>query len=220
LPASWTEREELARGDFAAERAAQLPFVSKRRAEEADPDKLLDRPLPTPHPPSVTNARAACTHSPLPDAAPHGRPIAVDKLYLPGVYLEIQAAITDLAAAVADRLGRAHQAARLSALRAAADQTASPGERTALKATLSRQATRFPQTRVWGPEQQPGWARSIVWDCRDPASCVPLRPSGIDNPVADDVNRDFFAREGAALNWPDAEMLRQIVDGGGVEGDS
>ena len=59
-----------------------------------------------------------------------------------------------------------------------------------------------------------------MWDCRDPASCIPLRPSGIDKPVADDVNRDFFAREGSALNWPDAEMLRQIVDGGGVEGDS
>ena len=116
LPATWTEREELARGDFAAERAAQLPFVSKRRAEEADPDELLGRPLPTPHPPSITHARAACTHSPLPDAAPRGRPIAVDELFLPGVYLEIQAAIADLAAAVADRLERARQAARLSAL--------------------------------------------------------------------------------------------------------
>jgi len=220
LPPSWTEREELASGAFAAERAAELPFVSKRRAEEADPEELADRPLLTPHPPSVTEARASYACHPLPDAAPHGRPIAIDELFLPGVYCKTQAAIAGLAAAVADRLERARQAARLSVLRAAADQNASAAERKTLETVLARHATHFPQTRVWGPKRQPEWARGLVWDCRDPTACVLLRPSGADNLVADDVNRTFFAREGKALDWPDAEMLRQIVGGGGVEGDS
>eukprot|EP00962_Isochrysis_galbana_P005916 scaffold1591_cov109-Isochrysis_galbana.AAC.4 len=133
-----------------------------------------------------------------PDGAPP-RPIRISFFYLPGVYDDIRGAMAALAQAVAGCLERATAPAD-------AQQPSPP----------------FTPTRVKGQaEQQPERARGFVWDCRDPDDFVPLQPTAAADPVADEINHELFARECAALAWPDQEMLRHerplcVVDPGGV----
>jgi hypothetical protein len=68
-----------------------------------------------------------------------------------------------------------------------------------------------------GPETRPEWARECVWDCRDPADCVPLQLFTAEDRVLDEICYEFFAVEGTRMRWPDREMLHQLAGGTGLE---
>lgn len=63
---------------------------------------------------------------------------------------------------------------------------------------------------------QPTWARSRVWDTRDPSNCVPLKPFSEDDPPHHDLNPSFLREWGALLSWPDEDMLYRAMWEGGT----
>ena len=71
-------------------------------------------------------------------------------------------------------------------------------------------------TRVLGPEVLQPWARGVVFDCRDPTSCVPVRRSTRDTafPGARQLDRASIRRVADALDWHDTDIIDQIGEGG------
>ena len=69
---------------------------------------------------------------------------------------------------------------------------------------------RIPQSRM------PAWARGVVWDCRDPADCVPVQPSTRDTvfPGKRQLDRAVLRRAAAELQWHDRDIVGQAGEGG------
>ena len=98
IPQHWPEHEDVTGELYQQVRCEPLPFISRRRAEAADPEELATRPMPQP---TVTPQTAAC-HSYAPTPWPLGcppRPIHVSQLYYPGVYDSILKDIDEAVAA-------------------------------------------------------------------------------------------------------------------------
>ena len=73
-------------------------------------------------------------------------------------------------------------------------------------------------TRTIGPEALEPWARLVVWDCRDPTACVPVRRSTRDTafPGARQIDRAALREVAELLGWADVDLdiLDQICEGG------
>ena len=71
-------------------------------------------------------------------------------------------------------------------------------------------------TRVIGQEQMPEWARDIVWDCRSPTDCRPVRPSDRSTafPGGRQLRRDRVRAVAAAIGWHDQDIIDQVGEGG------
>ena len=184
MPLDWPEREDALGGRLRAARETTLRFISRRRAEAEDPEKLARRPMPVPHPVPDVPAQQAPRASSWPEGAPP-RPIRIDQLYLPGVYAEIRAELQAHSAEIADCVGRARAGASV------------------------RLAKR--ETRIYTQEQQPTWARGILWDTSDVADCVPMQPYSAADRPQQGARHAFFEAWGAFLSWPDADMLQQVT---------
>ena len=68
-------------------------------------------------------------------------------------------------------------------------------------------------------EQMADFACDIVWDCADPAHCVPVRRSTRSTafPGKRQIDRAALRRVAALLEWHDADIVEQVgdSDGGG-----
>lgn len=110
IPGSWPEHEDVTGPLYQATRIAPLDYISRRRAEAADPAVLAATPMPTPSVTPATEPAEDRPPTPWPQGCPP-RPIHISQLYNPGVYEEI---LGDVDAVVhqclAGRLGQ--QAAR------------------------------------------------------------------------------------------------------------
>eukprot|EP00965_Chrysotila_dentata_P031971 1065729-Pleurochrysis_carterae.AAC.1 len=60
------------------------------------------------------------------------------------------------------------------------------------------------------------WARGIVWDCADPARCVPAARStrATTFPGRRQLDRQALRRAAAALHWHDDDIVAQAGEGG------
>jgi hypothetical protein len=146
-----------------------------------------------------------------PAGAPEGD-IDIAQLYNEGVYEDIRATIKGQAKAVELSLQRA----RLVASR----EGVFGEELQMLNEEIQGIRPEFLRTRVWGQDQQPEWARGLIWDCENPRKCIPMQPSSASRPVSHGTLDAFFLEQGRLMQWPDKEMLRQLSSGCGVQGDS
>ena len=198
LPSHWPERAAATGPALNAEREAELPFISARRAEPASVDDLLRRPMPKVNPPFSSvrrqplpeiNWRAAGRIAQIQgarEASRRGTPIDIGELFRPGVYPEIKRVLGEHIA--------------YEQLILAGESQASP-----------------PQNRVWGEDSFSELGNACDWDTRSPRDCKPLQPSSAERPIAPRAQAEFFRREGERLAWPDEEMLRQMTGRGGIE---
>ena len=71
-------------------------------------------------------------------------------------------------------------------------------------------------TRVISQDQLQHWARGVVWDCHDPASCKPVQRSTRHTtfPGERQLDRAAVRRIAAALGWHDDDIVDQIGEGG------
>ena len=88
MPASWPEHEDVVGPLYQATRIAPLDYISRRRAEAADPAVLAATPMPTPSVTPVTEPAEDRLPTPWPQGCPP-RPIHISQLYNPGVYEQI-----------------------------------------------------------------------------------------------------------------------------------
>eukprot|EP00965_Chrysotila_dentata_P106925 3532641-Pleurochrysis_carterae.AAC.1 len=60
------------------------------------------------------------------------------------------------------------------------------------------------------------WARGIVWDCRDPENCEPVRRSTRHTHFGGRRQIDRAALRAAAreMDWPDRDIVEQAGEGG------
>eukprot|EP00965_Chrysotila_dentata_P179275 5919839-Pleurochrysis_carterae.AAC.1 len=60
------------------------------------------------------------------------------------------------------------------------------------------------------------WARGQVWDCADPARCVPVARStkNTEFPGRRQINREALRAAAAAMQWADPDIVRQVGEGG------
>ena len=90
----------------------------------------------------------------------------------------------------------------------------------ALSRRCRGEAVEVPRVPTWvvGARWQPGWARGRVWDCSDPARCVPVRRSTRHTrfPGRRQLDRDALRTAAAELEWSDADIIEQAC-GGGLE---
>ena len=185
MPQAWDEREDVLAGRADDERAAELKFISRRRAEKERDEVLAREELPSRGAPPELVGRPPMPRVEWPTAAPP-RPIKIYQLFHPGVYEKVKESIRGIASGVRD----------------ASAQLVSGGEQ-----------GRIPRvgTATFAAEtSQPEWARECVWDASNPEDCVPLQPFSDEEPPDQAVVRSFFAEWGEKLGWPDADMLRQV----------
>lgn len=148
MPARWPECSEW-RGPAAKQAAvAELRYVSRRRADPELGEKLLREALPKPTLPPSLEARPASVDSSWPEAAP-APPVAIEQLFEPGVYAELQGSIQEVVAAMAAAEER---------MRRGEEPGVIPG--------------RMPEVYS-ARECQPAWARSRVWDV-ELCACRPV----------------------------------------------
>ena len=89
MPASWAEAADVCGAAAERERAAELRYISRRRAEPESAEKLARRAFENPHPVQDTMAVERPSVVQMPAGAP-ARPIRIEQLYNPGVYAEIR----------------------------------------------------------------------------------------------------------------------------------
>ena len=189
-------------------RAKGAPFISARNLIKEADDLILKAAIPagiTAYHPTAAGAdgpprKKRVKGAPLPAPAPLGgaegsaeRPkgnIAIEGLYLPGIYAsEVQGWL---------------------------DKAAS-----ALTALLRGDKVPTVPTLVLTEDHMAPWARGSVWDCSDRLKCEPVQRSTAATPIAGAKRLDptAFQKMAADLNWPDADIVRQ-VGGGGIESNS
>jgi hypothetical protein len=183
MPLCWAERADAVERLEAA-RSTELAFISRRRAEAADGEDLVLRPIPQPHARVERPARGRRPSVPWPAGAPP-RPIHIRQLYFHGIYAEIREELMAHSAGIAAALQRQGT-------------------------VVPKRAARIWRAESC----QPAWARGVVWDCTDPEDCVPLQPNTAEDPPADAINREFFQRWATRLRWGDADMLEQVTESG------
>ena len=148
------------------------------------------RPLPRPNPPAESSA-APDTPCLEPDFRPDG-PIAIEQLFLPGVYEErIESWF-----ALADEAGRALQRRQNGS-----------------KEPLPRVETRVIEQH----EMQP-FARGLVWDCANPRDVVPVEWSTVQTyvPGKKQLDREGLRLMATELGNTQNEVINQAC-GGGLE---
>eukprot|EP00965_Chrysotila_dentata_P224662 6194312-Pleurochrysis_carterae.AAC.1 len=71
-------------------------------------------------------------------------------------------------------------------------------------------------TRVLGQELLQPWARGVVWDCRDPARCVPVARSTRETafPGRRQINRAALREVARRLAWREVDTVNQVGEGG------
>ena len=62
-------------------------------------------------------------------------------------------------------------------------------------------------------EEQPEWARGLVWDTTDPADCKPAASTTQSDPPHSSMNVKFFDEWAAKLEWKDLDMVKQVAAG-------
>ena len=188
MPAGWAETSDVVGEQAERARAAELRYISRRRAEPEAAEQLARRAFTDPHPVQATMAAERPQSVAMPEGAPQ-RPIHIAQLYNPGVYAEIKEEID----AHADGIELGLRSGKGWAKR---------------------------RTRVWkAAECQPLWAQKVIWDCSDPADCVPMQPFSAEDPPQQGARREFFSYWGKRLAWADLDMLAQVTETG-VEGRS
>eukprot|EP00965_Chrysotila_dentata_P013696 453225-Pleurochrysis_carterae.AAC.1 len=62
----------------------------------------------------------------------------------------------------------------------------------------------------------PEWARNVVWDCSDPARCVPVERSTRHTVFAGkrQLDRRAFREAAASMAWHDYDIVSQAGEGG------
>lgn len=184
MPADWPERGDAVGEKARQAREAELPFISRRRAEAEDPEVLARRPIQEPHPVPRLPAHPQQPTAQWPPGAPP-RPISIEQLYNPGVYAEIRAEIAEHELEIRQGLERARRGSGVIGKR---------------------------ETRIWkAAECQPAWAASCTWDTSNPGDCVPLQPYSEDDPPQHAACRAFFLEWGRRLAWADEDMLAQVT---------
>eukprot|EP00965_Chrysotila_dentata_P158826 5246615-Pleurochrysis_carterae.AAC.1 len=60
------------------------------------------------------------------------------------------------------------------------------------------------------------WARGVVWDCADPARCVPVQRSSRETAFAGrrQINRAAFRAAAEQLAWEDDDIVALVGEGG------
>ena len=186
MPAHWPETADVLSGASSVARAAELPYISRRRAEPEDDETLAARPMEKPHVPPHLPARPLPEHVAWPAGAP-ARPIHISRLYHPGVYDDILAAIDSESKPYEEAFARID----------GGDE----------RATISKGTTHI----FRAAECQPEWASAVKWDCSDPDDCVPLQPNSRADPPDHPLNAAFFEEWGRRLEWADLDMLMQAA---------
>lgn len=190
MPPAWPESSDWDGSAARQAAASELRYISRRRAEAEPDERLCRETLPAPTRPPRLNAQPLNIDTSWPDGAPPP-PVAISQLFKPGIYAELSRTVRELA----------------SHLRHAEDSV-QRGE--------SPQCIKGAVPVVYEAEQcQPAWARSTIWDTRDPDNCVPVRPFSEDDPPEHDLNPAFFAEWGERLEWPDEDMIHRATQEGG-----
>ena len=201
VPREWGEREATHR--WYSAREENLPFLTRRRALKEKECNLLKETLPCLGPPPRTGPQAppappikhTVTEAPRPTAS------------LPANDAESRSGESRATAPLADILKPEAELQIRRWLRAARE--------------LLRPAGGAPQggngklpSLVLSEEEvfQP-WARGHIWDCRDPTRCVRVAPTSRHKPPPSSLNGKFIAATAERLNWPDQEMVEQILGG-------
>ena len=85
----------------------------------------------------------------------------------------------------------------------------------AARLKAGKAAPRVP-SRVVGQHQMQPWARGVVWDCRDPAACVPVARSGRHTTFRGrrQLDRAALRRIAEELGWHDTDIVLQAGEGG------
>ena len=186
MPAHWPEREDVRAPAVGVARGQAIRYISRRRADPEPWEELERRPWPQPDDqPRLVPSQLAWDSS-WPQGAPE-RPISIHQLFNEGVYKEIQ----ELVGGIARSLARAEEVVR--------------GGSGAHPVIPAKVAHVFEATVC-----QPEWARTRVWDTRDPSDCVPLSPHSEDDPPSQGARPAFFVEWGARLGWEDKDMLRRV----------
>jgi hypothetical protein len=143
-----------------------------RRASEAADDGAADE---GPH-----GSEVPCSAPAPPDG-----PIAIEQLYLEGVYEREVLGWFE----IADR---------------------------AVAELLAGRRPQHVPTRIIGQDQMQPWARGIVWDCRDPAACAPVKRSTRETqfPGRRQLDREAVRHVAERLAWHDEDIISQIGEGG------
>ncbi|KAL3895703.1 MAG: hypothetical protein SGPRY_013449 [Prymnesium sp.] len=185
MPHSWPERDEW-RGRPAREAAAaELRYISSRRAEPESGDQLAREAMPKPTVPLSTRAQPACVDVSWPDGAPLP-PVSIDQLFEPGVYDELLRSIGEAAASLG-----------------VSEECVQRGEE-------PRVMPARPPEVYAAASCQPTWARARVWFTRDPANCVPVTSFSREEPPVHDLNPHFLELWGRRLAWPDEDMSSEL----------
>ena len=131
--------------------------MSARKAQAELIEECLDRAFPQPHPPVETETSEHLPEVQRPAGAPEGN-IDIAQLYNEGegVYADIRATIRGQARAVELSLQRARLVASKEGKLGA--------ELRGLNKDIKGIRPEFLRTRVWGQDQQPEWARCLIWD--------------------------------------------------------
>lgn len=83
MPSAWPESSEWHGPAAEAAAAAELRYVSRRRADAEPCERLVAEALPQPTAPPSTRAQPTCVDSSWPEGAPEP-PVAIEQLFLPG----------------------------------------------------------------------------------------------------------------------------------------
>ena len=188
MPADWPEAGDMFAPKAQDARSAELRYISRRRAEAEDGEKLARRPFADPHPTPDLPAHAPRLRATWPAGAP-ARPIHIAQLYHPGIYASILAAIAVVSSDVAVCLRKLKSGS---------------------SAVMPKRETRIFKAL----ESQPEWARQCLWDCADPDDCVPMQPYSEADPPAHQANSRFFSEWGRRLAWTDVDMIDQVTRSG------
>ena len=188
--------------DFASLRNLEAEPVANLRLErfpaglriEPGPEKKprkrkLSRALPRTTPPANMEGGVS---APSPAPAPPEGPIAIEQLFLPGVYTDRIESWFDLV----DGAINAPRARKLG----------------------SRASAPSVETRVIEQHEMAPFARGIVWDCADRNNCVPVARSTADTKFPGDkqLNRAGLWLMAEVLGETEDEVIRAAC-GGGVE---
>jgi hypothetical protein len=190
--------------------AAHPPrFSSLRNLRPASDSELRRDALPTLSPPSPPVPRRT---APLANGWPPGwearRPVAIEQLYKPGVYAELELWLEDaetemLRAAAASGAHREAQAP---------PPTGSQASPSAPRSTFQGRTYTIPISSM------ADGAELCTWDSSDRDDCVPVTPSTADTvfPGGKQMDRGQLQLMADALGWSDLDIIDQAC-GGGLE---
>ena len=185
-------------------------FTSLRNLTAASDAELKAAALPEPAPPAPpVPRRLGSLANPWPPGAQARHPIAIEQLFEPGVYAELEAYLLDSEHAMLQAVKAAELPPELLAWQEICSSR--------LK-ELGPPAAGHSRERSFTirHERMAAWARDIIWDTSDRDACVPLQPSDRDTvfPGTEQMDRRWLREGAAALGWSDLDLLDQLGEGG------